>query len=460
MPLVLGGPYKGGFIGNAALGLTASGALQDSVGPPVDPDPIEDYSDLSGSVQNFGAVGDGVADDTLAIQAAFNSGELVYFPPGEYVLSAPIQITRPVIVRCFGTITNAIYPSTQALRTNFRLDGLSPSSPFMHPKILGENVRFLLSSNHNAFEIKTSYIDWVGGVVDFVEVSGAIDKAGFAVFAQSGGVSGRIDAITLGPPDISAGNQPAGIWNGGPTDGPRHARLIFTGQPSDASIHNLEVIGEDVRGCHSFCEVDPKTDSQECFFNDYRTSLDDCHNSNEDYGSDKSLFYANVQGGSVWTTEAQAGTYPSTLVHGEDNVIQYVQYSDFETDSGSAGGTRWKQETSTDFTVNPVIMPLFIPFNRLNQILRAVGRPKTIEIIEHSVEHWQSFSTKHKWEQGGEVRNANLANASDDVNQFAKIAGSAIVSAQDRILRVAEGPNPTDTWLAADGNSARDITPT
>ena len=36
------------------------------------------------SVKDFGAVGNGVADDTAAIQAAHNTGKLVYYPAGSY----------------------------------------------------------------------------------------------------------------------------------------------------------------------------------------------------------------------------------------------------------------------------------------------------------------------------------------------------------------------------------------
>lgn len=56
------------------------------------------------NVRCFGARGDGVADDTAAIQAAINaakamglstrSGATVYFPPGEYSVSSPLLLPR------------------------------------------------------------------------------------------------------------------------------------------------------------------------------------------------------------------------------------------------------------------------------------------------------------------------------------------------------------------------------
>lgn len=39
------------------------------------------------SVKDFGAVGDGVADDTASIQAAVNTGKAVFLPKGVYKLA-------------------------------------------------------------------------------------------------------------------------------------------------------------------------------------------------------------------------------------------------------------------------------------------------------------------------------------------------------------------------------------
>jgi len=49
-------------------------------------------SSTASSVKSFGAIGDGVADDTAAIQAALNAGGAVYFPMGEYKVSATLRV--------------------------------------------------------------------------------------------------------------------------------------------------------------------------------------------------------------------------------------------------------------------------------------------------------------------------------------------------------------------------------
>lgn len=54
------------------------------------------------SVKDFGAVGDGVTDDTAAIQAALNVGQSVYIPPGTYLFST---LTVYGNTRLFGAST-------------------------------------------------------------------------------------------------------------------------------------------------------------------------------------------------------------------------------------------------------------------------------------------------------------------------------------------------------------------
>jgi parallel beta-helix repeat protein len=60
------------------------------------------YSMIAGEVANaldYGAVGDGTTNDTVAIQAAVNSGKPVYFPSGTYLIAAPILLPDNAILQ-------------------------------------------------------------------------------------------------------------------------------------------------------------------------------------------------------------------------------------------------------------------------------------------------------------------------------------------------------------------------
>lgn len=66
------------------------------------------------NVKDYGAKGDGVTDDTAAIQAALDSGSrCVYIPQGTFKLSADIQLPSNITVKCEGifSVTSNISPS-------------------------------------------------------------------------------------------------------------------------------------------------------------------------------------------------------------------------------------------------------------------------------------------------------------------------------------------------------------
>ncbi|PWC34183.1 glycosyl hydrolase family 28-related protein [Azospirillum sp. TSO35-2] len=87
--------------------LAFDGAGNPTVRPPVDEEALATYippgagatarpvrdklSDLA-SVKDFGAVGDGLADDTLAIQAALTSAKAVFVPPGTYRIANTLTL--------------------------------------------------------------------------------------------------------------------------------------------------------------------------------------------------------------------------------------------------------------------------------------------------------------------------------------------------------------------------------
>lgn len=60
------------------------------------------YSMINGAFANvldFGAVGDGVTDDTAAIQAAINASNGIYFPSGTYFITAALDVPNSRVLR-------------------------------------------------------------------------------------------------------------------------------------------------------------------------------------------------------------------------------------------------------------------------------------------------------------------------------------------------------------------------
>ena len=86
------------------------------------------YSMIEGATANvldFGAVGDGVADDTEAIQAAIDSGAgSVYAPTGTYKITSTININRPITF--FGASrANTIFSVSTGIDVFYVHDGLN-----------------------------------------------------------------------------------------------------------------------------------------------------------------------------------------------------------------------------------------------------------------------------------------------------------------------------------------------
>jgi hypothetical protein len=118
---------KGSMVYNFADG---TGISPDACGVTYDPPftgavayPVCEKLDQVMSVKDFGAVGDGVADDTAAIQLALNAGQngAVYFPTGTYKVSSPLTVKPSTHV--FGSGFDAIIKTNSATANIFNVSG-------------------------------------------------------------------------------------------------------------------------------------------------------------------------------------------------------------------------------------------------------------------------------------------------------------------------------------------------
>lgn len=105
-------------------------------------------ADMAINVRAFGAIGDGVKDDTLAIQSAINhanslGGGVVYFPPGTYIVSP--NSNRALYVHSNMVLRGAGYSSIIKVRDdagNFQQVLSSPTNGSFVENIIIEDLTF------------------------------------------------------------------------------------------------------------------------------------------------------------------------------------------------------------------------------------------------------------------------------------------------------------------------------
>ena len=93
------------------------------------------------SVKTYGAVGDGVTDDTTAIQNAVNSENIVFFPAGTYLVSNPISIPSNRTLFGEGAASVISYTGTTTSRGAFYIN--SGSSSAYIDNVTVQDLKFL-----------------------------------------------------------------------------------------------------------------------------------------------------------------------------------------------------------------------------------------------------------------------------------------------------------------------------
>ena len=173
--------------GSGAVGTTVQAKLRESV-----------------SVKDYGAVGDGAADDRAAIQAAFNASKSVYFPSGTYYLGA------------FSTAVNIIDLSALGSGISVHCDNgvelVTQTTASVMP-----NVFYLLNNSHfscDPIRIRdTGYdplITWKGAIGFYLNC-GASDNWGDVKIEAIYG-KGLVSPVSV--VGGSASNRIRGIWIG------------------------------------------------------------------------------------------------------------------------------------------------------------------------------------------------------------------------------------------------------
>ena len=111
------------------------------------------------SVKDFGAVGDGVTDDTAAIQAAINASSTVVFPPGKYLITSTITFPTAApygggrLIGAGGLVGDPRTTTRSSQYTAIIWGGAAGGTMFVSDGVLGlkiEQICFLGESTNRA----------------------------------------------------------------------------------------------------------------------------------------------------------------------------------------------------------------------------------------------------------------------------------------------------------------------
>jgi hypothetical protein len=177
------------------------------------------------SVKDFGAVGDGVADDRVAIQAALNTGKNVFIPAGTYLFNSSVayaadnqQIYGDGNQSILKSASGSVYIDTVGYSnvsfSNLCLDGTGTNGGF---RITGGSSNILVS---NVYFTGGSQRVWIWEA-DHIKVDGCtFDGTGYGVIQQVSYVSSYVSVVNCLAKDMTAdfveanctGSAPSFFW--------------------------------------------------------------------------------------------------------------------------------------------------------------------------------------------------------------------------------------------------------
>lgn len=196
------------------------------------------------SVKDFGAVGDGVTDDSAAIQAAFNASNDILFPDGSYLINVGITKAADNVRVDFGNAT--VINNGAAFTFTF---GTTSNTPlFAGLKVTGG--QFIQAVPATASNL--NYIR-LAGYSDFnISKVNAKNVSNGGIYIEAGCEDGVIDSVVI--EGMSGYSTNRGIWINGATASDYASQLVdissitrnATALPTYA-VKNIRVVNSTVK---------------------------------------------------------------------------------------------------------------------------------------------------------------------------------------------------------------------
>lgn len=181
------------------------------------------FSESQVSVKDFGAIGNGIADDTAACQNAINAvagagGGVVYFPPGTYLTSAALVTTVSMILRGASAATTGI-PVSFIKATSSTQNGIT-NSTYLTVEGLGIRQSATSSGSAMAFVAAPSIIQLknvaiAAGFANGISGFGIIYGYDSVVTGSSAAVAATSGPVFLGNCNLSSAGNAISATNAG-----------------------------------------------------------------------------------------------------------------------------------------------------------------------------------------------------------------------------------------------------